>query len=166
MEPVGEPAEPDNGAYSALKQAIETAPDGKETTVTLTGDIAGMTTEQIITISENKNIILDMEGHSITVASGFTGRPIVNRGTLAVTGRGIIDASASETGGYGAIDNYGTLTIENSTYTGSVDASGASVKNCPDSVLTIRDGTFSGAVTAVYNVRVKRKRMEASKIRR
>ena len=49
MEPVGEPAEPDNGAYSALKQAIETAPDGKETTVTLTGDIAGMTTEQIIT---------------------------------------------------------------------------------------------------------------------
>lgn len=110
--------------------------------------------------------ILDMEGHSITVASGFTGRPIVNRGTLAVTGRGIIDASASETGGYGAIDNYGTLTIENGTYTGSVDASGASVKNCPDSVLTIWDGTFSGAVTVVYNVSVKRKRMEASKIRR
>ena len=165
-EPVGEPAEPDNGAYSALKQAIETAPDGKETTVTLTGDIAGMTTEQIITISENKNIILDMEGHSITVASGFTGRPIVNRGTLAVTGRGIVDASASETSGYGAIDNYGTLTIESGTYTGSVDASGASVKNRPDSVLTIRDGTFSGAVTVVYNVSVKRKRMEASKIRR
>ena len=39
-EPVGEPAEPDNGAYSALKQAIEAASDGKETTVTLAGDIA------------------------------------------------------------------------------------------------------------------------------
>lgn len=85
-EPVGEPAEPDNGAYSALKQAIEAASDGKETTVTLAGDIAGMTTEQIITIPENKNIILDMEGHSITVASDFTGRPIVNKGTLTVTG--------------------------------------------------------------------------------
>lgn len=89
-EPVGEPAEPDNGAYSALKQAIEAASDGKETTVTLAGDIAGMTTEQIITIPENKNIILDMEGHSITVASDFTGRPIVNKGTLTVTGNGTI----------------------------------------------------------------------------
>ena len=151
MEPVGEPAEPDNGAYSALKQAIEAASDGKETTVTLAGDIAGMTTEQIITIPENKNIILDMEGHSITVASDFTGRPIVNKGTLTVTGNGTIDASASKTGGYGAIDNYGTLTIESGTYTGSVDASGASIKNRPDSVLKIQDGTFNGAVTAVYN---------------
>ena len=151
MEPVGEPAEPDNGAYSALKQAIEAASDGKETTVTLAGDIAGMTTEQIINIPENKNIILDMEGHSITVASDFTGRPIVNKGTLTVTGNGTIDASASKTGGYGAIDNYGTLTIENGTYTGSVDASGASIKNRPDSVLKIQDGTFNGAMTAVYN---------------
>ena len=150
-EPVGEPAEPDNGAYSALKQAIEAASDGKETTVTLAGDIAGMTTEQIITIPENKNIILDMEGHSITVASDFTGRPIVNKGTLTVTGNGTIDASASKTGGYGAIDNCGTLTIENGTYTGSVDASGASIKNRPDSVLKIQDGTFNGAMTAVYN---------------
>ena len=150
-EPVGEPAEPDNGAYSALKQAIEAASDGKETTVTLAGDIAGMTTEQIITIPENKNIILDMEGHGITVASDFTGRPIVNKGTLTVTGNGTIDASASKTGGYGAIDNYGTLTIESGTYTGSVDASGASIKNRPDSVLKIQDGTFNGAVTAVYN---------------
>ena len=46
-EPVGEPAEPDNGAYSALKQAIEAASDGKETTVTLAGDIAGMTKEAV-----------------------------------------------------------------------------------------------------------------------
>lgn len=45
----------------------------------------------------------------------------------------------------------GTLTIENGTYTGSVDASGASIKNRPDSVLKIQDGTFNGAVTAVYN---------------
>ena len=92
-----------------------------------------------------------MEGHSITVASDFTGRPIVNKGTLTVTGNGTIDASASKTGGYGAIDNYGTLTIENGTYTGSVDASGASIKNRPDSVLKIQDGTFNGAMTAVYN---------------
>ena len=75
----------------------------------------------------------------------------LNKGTLTVTGNGTIDASASKTGGYGAIDNYGTLTIENGTYTGSVDASGASIKNRPDSVLKIQDGTFNGAVTAVYN---------------
>ena len=86
----------EKGAYDALMQAIEAAPDGEETTVVLTGDITGMTTDQIITIPEKKNIVLDMDCHSITVASNFTGRPIVNKGTLTVTGGGVIDSSASE----------------------------------------------------------------------
>lgn len=139
-------------AYTALKAAVEAAPtNGTQTTVTLTGDISGLTTDQILEIKEGQNIVLDMDGHSITVASDFEGRPIWNYGTLTVTGNGTIDSSASNTGGYGAIDNYGTLTIQNGTYTGSVNASGASIKNRPNGVLTIEDGTFNGAVTAVYN---------------
>lgn len=56
----------EKGAYDALMQAIEAAPDGEETTVVLTGDITGMTTDQIITIPEKKNIVLDMDCHSIS----------------------------------------------------------------------------------------------------
>ena len=47
---------------------------------------------------------------------------------LTVTGNGTIDTSASIYGGYGAIDNYGTLTIENGTYTGAKLANGATIK--------------------------------------
>ncbi len=121
------------------------------TTIRLTKDIEGFTTDQIVTIKQDQTLLLDMAGHKISVASNFQGRPIKNNGTLTVTGSGTIDSSASTTGGYGAIDNYGVLTIENGTYTGSVDASGASIKNRPSGVLTIDNGTFNGAVTAVYN---------------
>ena len=141
----------EKGAYDALMQAIEAAPDGEETTVVLTGDITGMTTDQIITIPEKKNIVLDMDCHSITVASDFTGRPIVNKGTLTVTGDGVIDSSASETG-VGAINNQNILTIENGTYRGATYAGGAAIRNTGASaVLTIEDGTFEKATCAVYN---------------
>ena len=139
-------------AYTALKAAVEAAPtNGTQTTVTLTGDITDLTTDQILEIKAGQNIVLNMDGHSITVASNFAGRPILNHGTLTVTGNGTIDSSASNTGGYGAIDNYGTLTIQNGTYTGSVNASGASIKNRFNGVLTIEDGIFNGAATAIYN---------------
>ena len=141
----------EKGAYDALMQAIEAAPDGEETTVVLTGDITGMTTDQIITIPEKKNIVLDMDCHSITVASNFTGRPIVNKGTLTVTGGGVIDSSASENG-VGAINNQNILTIENGTYRGATYAGGAAIRNTGASaVLTIEDGTFEKATCAVYN---------------
>ena len=141
-----------DGPLDQLKADISAAPaNGTETRVELTGNITGFTTEDIITIQEGQNIVLDMNGYSITVASDFTGRPLMNYGTLTMTGNGTIDSSASNTGGYGAIDNYGTLTIENGTYTGSVNASGSSIKNRAGKTLTIYGGTFNGAVTAVYN---------------
>ena len=58
----------------------------------------------------------------------MAGRAIINNGNLTITGNGIIDTSASTYGGYGAIDNYGSLTVENGTYTGAKLASGATVK--------------------------------------
>ena len=142
----------EGNAYTALAAAIDEAPtDGTETTVTLTGDITDMTTDQIITVQEGQNIVLDMAGHSITVADGFAGRPIVNEGTLTVTGNGTIDASASEDG-FGAINNKNTLTIENGTYRGAAYASGSGIRNTGESaVLVIEDGVFEEATCAVYN---------------
>ena len=141
-----------DAALTQLKADIAAAPaNGTETRVELTDNITGFTTDDIITIQEGQNIVLDMNGYSITVAGDFTGRPLVNYGTLTMTGDGTIDSSASSTGGYGAIDNYGTLTIENGTYTGSVNGGGASIKNRAGKTITIYDGTFNGAATAVYN---------------
>ena len=103
-------------------------------------------------IAAGKTVELDMAGHSITVPDDYEGRPIKNEGTLTVTGNGTIDTSMSENGGYGAIDNFGVLTIENGTYRGAAYANG-SVIRCKgaDSVLTINDGTFEGGTRAVFN---------------
>lgn len=144
--------EVDVDAYASLKSAINEAPkDGTETVITLEGDITGMTSEQIITIVEGQNIVLNMDRHSITVASDFVGRPIVNNGTLKVTGDGNIDSGASDNG-YGAIKNTGTLIIENGTYGGAPYSDGATIRNTgKDSVLTIKNGTFNAATRGVFN---------------
>ena len=136
--------------YSTLKEAFENVKAGSQTTVVLEDDFV-FTTSDIVTLEEGKDVILNMNEHKITVNSDFTGRPIVNKGTMKIIGNGTIDSSASNTGGYGAVDNYGTLVIDNGTFTGSVNASGAVAKNRPGATLTINNGTFNGATAAVYN---------------
>lgn len=106
----------------ALKEAVATAADsGVETTIQLTENIEDLKTEDIIVIPADAKIILDMNGKTISTASDFNGRPIVNNGTLTVKGNGTIDSSNANskkngTIGMGAIDNFGTLLIENGTY--------------------------------------------------
>lgn len=134
--------------FDTLQEAFDSVPDGVQTTVTLE---KGFIAESTIELAGSKNVILDMNGKKITVNDSFAGRPLKNSGTLVIKGGGVIDTSMSDLGGYGAVDNYGVLTIENGTYTGSVNASGASIKNRPTGVLTINGGLFNGAVTALYN---------------
>ena len=143
-----------DGAYEQLKNDIASAPaDGTETLVTLSGDITNFDTDDILTIKAGQNIVLDMNGHSITVASDFNGRPFVNNGSLTVKGDGTIDSSASASGGLGAINNYGTLVIENGTFVGAKYASGSCIRNSGSSAeLYIKDGTFKGATCAIYNL--------------
>lgn len=139
----------------ALKEAVATAADsGVETTIQLTENIKGLKTEDIIVIPADAKIILDMNGKTISTASDFNGRPIVNNGTLTVKGNGIIDSSNANsknngTIGMGAIDNFGTLLIENGTYKGSVFG-GAAIRNKEGASLTIEDGYFESN-SAVYN---------------
>ena len=142
-----------DGAYEQLKNDIASAPaDGTETLVTLSGDITNFETADILTIEAGQNIVLDMNGHSITVASDFKGRPFVNNGSLTVKGNGIIDSSASASDGLGAINNYGTLVIENGTFVGAKYAGGACIRNTGNSAeLYIKNGTFRDATCAVFN---------------
>ena len=142
-----------DGAYEQLKNDIASAPaDGTETLVTLSGDITNFETADILTIEAGQNIVLDMNGHSITVASDFKGRPFVNNGSLTVKGNGIIDSSASASDGLGAINNYGTLVIENGTFVGAKYAGGSCIRNTGSSAkLHIKNGTFRDATCAVSN---------------
>ena len=112
-------------------------------TVILDEDII-FSTDDITEVPANVTLVLDMNGHSITVEDNFTGRPIVNYGALTVTGNGTIDSTSSEFGGYGAINNFGTLTIENGTYKGHVCADGAAVYNREGGTATINGGYFEG----------------------
>lgn len=125
-----------------FKDAITNASNGD--TIILTADISGLQTKDIVTIPNDKSLILNLNGKSITVDASFEGRPIVNEGTLTVTGNGTIDSSASEFGGYGAINNYGTLTIENGTFRGSIMADASAVYVRPGSEATINGGEFTG----------------------
>lgn len=160
IQEIAETHEASDGVFEVdsvetLRQAVEAAEDGVETTIRLTQDISDMTTAQIITIPEDKNIVLDMNGRSITVdGNDFSGRPIVNNGTLTVTGNGTIDSSMANsakanTVGFGAIDNFGTLLIENGVYKGSVFG-GAAIRNKEGASLTIEDGYFESN-SAIYN---------------
>lgn len=139
----------DGKMYTTLAEAVAAAQDND--TVTLLKDIAGFTTADIVTIPAGKTLTLDMNGKSITTEANFSGRPIINEGTLTVTGNGTIDSSSS-IDGLGAINNKGTLTIENGTYKGAKYASGSAVRNTGSSaVLTIQDGSFTDATCAVFN---------------
>ena len=141
-------AEVNGQQYETLQKAIDTVTGAA--TIKLLDNIVAKK-DEIVTIPAGKTVTLDMAGKSITVESDFMGRPIVNEGTLTVTGNGTIDASASENG-LGAINNKNTLTIDNGTYRGAVYASGSGIRNTGASaVLVIEDGVFEEATCAVYN---------------
>lgn len=148
----GDVAKIGDTTYQTLAEAVAEASDGDTAiTIELIGNIE-MKTEDIVTIPAGKTIVLDMAKHSITTTSDFAGRPIVNQGNLTITGEGTIDSSMSEEDGLGAVNNQGTLVIENGTYRGATYASGAAIRNTgKDAQLLIEDGTFEKATCAVYN---------------
>ena len=138
---------------ATLNEAVEAVPADAQTeaTITLNADIVCKKGE-IVVIPAGKKIRLDMAGHSVTVEPDFEGRPFINEGSLIVTGNGTIDSSASESGGYGAINNKGTLTIESGTFKGHWKADGSAIRNTGDqAVLTIHNGKFEGATCAICN---------------
>lgn len=89
----------DNVNYSTINEALNEVKEGQ--TIILTGDI-----EEKITI--NKNIILDLNGHTIN-------NTIINQATLLIkdsTSLGRIFLESQENTTLIGIDNYGSLTIE------------------------------------------------------
>ena len=81
-------------------------------TVTLLKD-----TSEDVTIADGQNIVLDLDGHTLTNSSNHT---LVNNGTLTICGEGVVD---NVTHGKAALYNNGACTIENGTFSRSQEAS-------------------------------------------
>lgn len=139
-----------DSGYSTLDAAIAAAPASTETVIKLYDDIT--ITGESVEIPANKNIKLDLQGHTITAASGFTGRPITNKGRLTITGDGTITSENSGTNATGAVNNEGTLTIENGTFSGPAEVNGMAINNRAAGNLHILGGTFNGCPRGVQNL--------------
>lgn len=133
--------------YETLADAIRLAAKGK--TIQLLTD----TTENI-TIAANKQITLDLNGHTINGGTGTAKAAILNKGTVTIT-----DTSAGKTGtikrddqgvagetSYYVIDNNGTMTIDQANVFNNSGSKGSSlIRNGgvdATSSLTINGGTF------------------------
>ncbi len=133
--------------YQTLAQAIgAVTADGTQTTITILRDFT-MTAEDLVTVSDGQNIVLDLNGKRITVDSTDTLRPIINYGTLTITGDGTIDTSGGSS--YGTVGNYGTLIIENGTFLGNYTQNGTLIRTYAGSTTTINGGYYDGSPGAV-----------------
>ena len=116
-----QPAAGESQSAEALQQAIDAAADGA--TVQMTSNITGN-----ISIAEGKNIVLDLNGFTLTGEGNHT---IVNNGTLTIT-----DGSAAKSGavdnvthGKGALVNNGTATLDGGTFKRSAEAGVSATDN-------------------------------------
>lgn len=125
----------------SLQNAIDTAQEGQAVTIVLKKDVA-----ENVTIPAGKEIVLDLNGHSLTAESGTA---ITNNGTLTIkddtaagSGEGYIagtvSAASTVSATSKAVYSTGPLTIENGIFCGgyAVDTKCASVN--------ISGGVFKG----------------------
>lgn len=91
--------------YSTVQDAINSATNGETTTITLVENV-----EENITIGEGQNIILNLNGKTLT--NRTTASTITNNGSLRIEGEGTVVNNSK----LPAIQNNGSLTIDGGTY--------------------------------------------------
>ena len=127
--------------YPTLEKAFAAVEDNQKTTITLLKDIA---VSAPITIGEAKNVIFDMKGHTITAGEGFSTRVFTNNGTLTITGNGTIDVTAAGANGYGAVNNFGILTVVDGTYRNLKVSNASTFYNRSGGTATFENPTIYG----------------------
>lgn len=134
-------------SYPSLSDAVSAVPaDGTQTTITLTADLEASEPAQV---NAGQAITLNMNGHTITVTSDFTGRVLHNYGTLTITGAGTMDVTNSHSTGYGAVNNFGTLTVVDGTYKSDPAANASIFYNRSGGTATFESPTVVGGAGSV-----------------
>lgn len=149
-----------NTRYATLSEAIGAVPDGVQTTITILGSFSQASQ---ITIPAGKDIILDLNGNTITGTMmtqiiSVLGSLTVQNGTIdgvnnpnytvAVTANGslTVGEGSTVTGGYtNAILNSGVLTIDGGTVSRT---SGYTIEN--KGTMTMSSGNVTGS-SGIYN---------------
>ena len=102
----------DNGetriAYETIAEALAAA-DGTETTITLLDNV-----NENVTIAEGQNIVLDLNGYTLT--NNGNAHTIYNQGKLTIVGNGTVD---NINHGRAALVNYGTAELNGGKFTRS-----------------------------------------------
>ena len=132
--------------FGTVQSAINYAIEGE--TITLVNDV---TTETTLTVSEEKNIIIDLNGKVINgTMHKNNGHVITNNGVLKLIG-GTVKSTANNGGS--AFLNNGTMIVEGTTLNGAPNADGSwpsyTINN--KSVLTLTDAnitSYHGAVAS------------------
>ena len=153
------------GGYATLQAAIDAVPaDGTETIISMIGDetILG---NAGVTIPTTKNVVLDLDGHTIknAVNEDIASQVITNRGTLTImdsTGTGLITNAVQEGTNPGewwstpqynyvtnVITNSGTLTVESGTIrqtaAGSICYAVDNNSTSYDTILNVKGGLIT-----------------------
>ena len=96
--------------YSLIKTAVQNAPNRTQTTITVIEDVELIVDEKI-TVASNKNIVLDINGHTIKNKNGQVLPLIENNGTLEIVG-GTLTSNTTQ----GIINNKsGAITVNGTT---------------------------------------------------
>ncbi len=158
FEEVSYVAQIGNNRYETLQEAVDNVPkDNTETTILLLKN-----TSEIITIPSNKNIILNLQGNTISnngVGAVITthGRLVMSNGTITsdttfsavdvelsgtfiITGGRIIATGTRQT-----IYNRGNVTISGDPYLSSISTIRATIQNTGTGTMNITGGTIVSA---------------------
>ena len=118
-------------------------------TVTLLSDVS--VTGAYIPVQEGQTITLDFNGHILSKADNSMYAPIENYGTMT-----IVDTSGEQAGGISGenrcVNNYGSMEIDAGRYTTTNTAGGTAIQNkTEDAVMTINDCEVNAGFYAFYN---------------
>lgn len=96
--------------YESLADALAAAPtDGTEATITLLDNV-----NENVTIAEGQNIVLDLNGYTLT--NNGNAHTIYNQGKLTIVGNGTVDNINHD---HAALVNYGTAELNGGKFTRS-----------------------------------------------
>lgn len=102
-----------DGYYRSLNDAWDACATTSNVTMTLLSDTVEASAMEI---SAGQTVVLDFQGYTVTVAETFSFRLFANYGTLTLKGDGTVDVTNAEANGYGTVNNFGILTVEDGTY--------------------------------------------------
>ena len=99
---------------------------------------------EALNVNEGKEVVLNANGKTVTAGAGFTARFFVNNGTLTLKGNGTFDVSAAGANGYGTVNNYGVLTVEDGTYINLKESNASNFYNRNGGTATFVNPTING----------------------